>query len=121
QRSADRAWVGELCRHLRVHHGEAVAPFDDEQLREEGARGVERARAYRLYARSKVTFFVPLRFWVRPAFDEHPRGQVVMRSPGRRSPDERLVELASVMSDKDWEEARHIPPRGPSSGEAKEA
>jgi hypothetical protein len=50
QRSADRAWVGELCQHLRVHHGEAVASFSDEDLREEVARGIERARGYGLYA-----------------------------------------------------------------------
>jgi hypothetical protein len=107
QRSADRAWVGDLCRHLRIHHGEAVAPFSEEEVREEVARGIERARGYGLYARSKVGFFVALLFEIGPAFDEHPKVRQLL-APGRRSPDERIAELRRIMSEKEWEEARAL-------------
>ncbi|WP_437677025.1 hypothetical protein [Sorangium sp. So ce131] len=118
-RSADRAWVDELCQHLRAHHREAVARLGDEQLREEVARGIERARGHALYARSKVGFFVALLFEIGPGFDEHPRIRECM-GPGRLSPDERLASLAGVISEEEWEEASRIPRPGRGVEEATE-
>jgi DNA invertase Pin-like site-specific DNA recombinase len=111
QRSADRTWVGDLCRHLRVHHSNAVARFSEEELREEVARGIERARAHGLYARSKVGFFVALLFEIGPAFDEHPRIRRLLASR-RCPPDDRITEIVRAMSEEEWEQARRLPPRG---------
>lgn len=110
RQSADDAWIGELCRHLRTHHGRAVSSFDDEQLCQRVAAGVARARAYGLAARSKVGFFVSLLFEIGPAFDDHPRIRQVL-TRGRMSPDERLASLTTELSRQEWEEAARIPPR----------
>ena len=60
-------------------HGEAVAPFDHEQLREEVARGVKRAREeHGLQDLSRVAFFVTLLFEIGPKFDEDPHIREIM-------------------------------------------
>jgi hypothetical protein len=120
RRSADDVWIDDLCRHLRDHHGEAVAPLDDPALRERVAAGIARARAHGLSARSRVGFFVALLFEIGPSFDEHPRVRQVLAGPvggrpqppgaGKRSPDERLASLTSVLTREEWEEASRIPP-----------
>ncbi len=117
QRTADRDFADDLCRHLRAHDGEAVAHLGDDALREEVERGIERARAHEIRARSRVAFFVTLLFEVGPAFDEHPHVRQVLGGE-RRSADDRLAGLASVLSEEEWAEASRIPrPTHPAGAE----
>lgn len=107
ERRSEVEYVGDLARHLRAEHGEAVAGLDDAELERRIRIGVARAEYYGMDADAAIFGFVAMMFEVAPTFDRQPAIRRVLRDDSI-PPDLRIDALWDRTTDEDWDEAERL-------------
>ena len=118
QAVADTNFERQIAAHLRTSYSESVvrlpndggqfrlSELSDEDLERWIRAGISKARSYELRIQSSIAAFVALMFDVAPNFDGHRLCEVLLGDE-ERTPDERIDDVLSVLSEKNWEAIRN--------------
>jgi hypothetical protein len=118
QAVADTNFERQIASHLRDSYSESIVRLPDdgsefkvselaEDVLERWVRaGIGKARGYELRIQSSIASFVALMFDVAPNFDDHRLCEVLLGDQ-ERTPDERMEDVLSVLSEKNWEAIRN--------------
>jgi hypothetical protein len=117
QAVSEANYVRQIVAHIRGSYADSkvVLPDDDrertvselseEELERWVRAGINKARVYELTLQSSISAFVALMFDVAPNFDDHRLCEVLLGDE-EKQPDERIDEVLSVLSEKNWEAIR---------------
>lgn len=83
-----------------------VSALSDDDLERWVRAGIAKARDYELQIRSSIAAFVVLMFDVAPNFDGHRLCEVLLGDEDR-TPDERVDDVLTVLSEKNWNAIRN--------------
>jgi hypothetical protein len=91
--------------HLRENNTEAVAPFDDAELKRRVDIALTRARSHGIQNQRGLVLFTAFMFEIAPNFDTHPYIRALLRDDTSIPPDARIQRVADETSPEQWAEA----------------
>ena len=118
QAVADTNFERQIATQLRNSYSESivklpdnggefkVSELSDDVLERWIRAGIAKARSYELRIQSSIAAFVTLMFDVAPNFDGHRLCEVLLGDE-ERSPDERVDDVLTVLSEKNWDAIRN--------------
>jgi hypothetical protein len=118
QAVADANFERRIAAHLRESYptsivrlphdgGEfAVSDLGQDSLDRLVRAGVAKARHYEMHLQSSIAAFVTLMFDVAPNFDDHRLCEVLLGDE-EKIPDERIDDVLTVLTDKNWDSIRN--------------
>ena len=113
---AEANFEKKIAEHLRMHYPDSIVrPPDGEEssVRELPANALEhlvrvaiaKARRYEVTRQSSIAAFAAMMFDVAPNFDRYRLCEVLLGDE-EKSPDERVDEIANVLTEKNWDSIR---------------
>lgn len=118
QAVADTNFERQIADHLRSSYADSivrlpnndgefkVSELTDDALDRWIRAGIAKARSYELRIQSSIAAFVALMFHVAPNFDGHRLCEVLLGDE-ERTPDERVDDVLTVLSEKNWDAIRN--------------
>lgn len=107
----DRDLVKIIYWHLRNYHARSVQHLSKTLLERRIFFAIMRARQHQLSSVSDLAGFAALMFELAPNFDEHPSFRRILSDPVL-PPEAKMKRLSQVITEREWDEAKHMYDRG---------